>query len=192
MVATKVAPATEAVSQRLWTCKEYERLGDLGLIGPEERTELIEGVIYRMAPQKSRGAAAMGMTAAALRQTFGSGFDVRVQLPLVLGRRSEPEPDLAVVVGAPQDYAEHHPATALLVVEVSDTTLTFDRRVKSALNARARIQEYWIVNVARGQLEVHHDPGADGYRIRVILRRGDHISPLAKPEVSIPVADLLP
>jgi Uma2 family endonuclease len=191
MVATKEAPA-EAVSRRLWTCAEYERMGDVGLIGPEERTELIEGVIYRMAPQKSRGAAAMNLVEEALEKAFGAGVYVRVQLPLVLGPSSEPEPDLAVVAGSARDHVNRHPTSALLVVEVSDTTLAFDRRTKSALYAGAGIQEYWIVNVVRNQLEVHREPGPDGYRLRLILKRDDQISPVARPEVSIPVADLLP
>jgi Uma2 family endonuclease len=191
MVATKEAPA-EAVSQRLWTWEEYERLGEVGLIGPDERTELIEGVIYRMGPQRSRGSVTMGLVEDALLKAFGDDVHVRVQMPVVLAPNSEPEPDLAVVRGARRDYLARHPRTALLVVEVSDTTLAFDRRVKTALYASAGIPEYWIVNLGRNRLEVHRDPGPTGYLTTTILKRGDSVSPLARPEVSIPVADLLP
>lgn len=192
MVATKTRAEVEPVSQRLWTCEEYERMGDVGLIGPEERTELIEGVIYRMAAQKSRGAVAIGLVQEALQRAFGAGVHTRIQLPMLLGERSEPEPDVAVVSGSPRDYLPRHPSMAFLVVEVSDTTLAFDRGIKSALYARAAIPEYWIVNVVRGQLEVHRDPGPDGYRLRMVLKRGDSVSPLARPHSSIPIADLLP
>lgn len=180
------------IEARRWTWREYERLLEVGMIGPEERTELIDGVIYRMTPQRSRGAVAIHLIEDALEGAFGAGIHVRLQLPLTLGEHSEPEPDIAVVAGAIRDYVEHHPTMALLVVEVSDTTLSFDRRVKGSLYGRHGIPEYWIVNVQRSQVEVHRDPSPNGYKSVTILKRGDTVTPLARPEASITVTDLLP
>jgi Uma2 family endonuclease len=84
-----------------------------------------------------------------------------VQTPLAFDPDSEPEPDLAVVVGTPRDYRAHHPTTAVLIMEVSDTTLAFDRRQKGSLYARAGILDYWILNLNRRMLEVYRSPIAD-------------------------------
>jgi len=189
MVATREAGG---VSRRLWTRKEYERMGEVGTIGPEERTELIDGVIYRMAPLRSQGASTIHIARDVLAQAFGAGTYVRIQAPIVLGDFSEPEPDLAVVEGAVRDHLDYHPTTALLVVEVSDTTVAFDRRVKGRLYAAAGLPEYWILNLQRNQLEVHRDPSPTGYQSVTILKRRDTVCPLARPDASISVADLLP
>ncbi len=145
--------AQTTVRVRRWTRDEYERLGDLGVLGPEERVELIDGVVYQMPPQHSRHATGVRLTEIALSKAFGEGFDVRAQLPLALGDYSEPEPDMAVVIGDARDFTDAHPATALLVVEVSETTLAFDRETKSSLYAAAGIPEYWIVNLVDRRLE---------------------------------------
>jgi Uma2 family endonuclease len=122
-----------------------------------------------------------------------------MQGPLDLRPHSEPEPDVAVVPGRRQDYAVRHPHIALLVVEVSDTSLAQDRGDKASLYAAAGITDYWIVNLVDGQLEVFRNPIADpsqrhGHRYAdvIVLARSDRVTPLAFPSVSIPVADLLP
>lgn len=184
---------------RHWTREEYHRMAELGLIGPEERLELIEGeIVQKMTPQKSPHATAIRLVEEALRRAFGAGFDVRVQLPLALSPLSEPEPDVAVVRGGPRDYRDAHPTTALLVVEVADTTLAFDRRTKGSLYARAQIADYWILNLSAQEVEVYRrpapDPGAPfGFRYVRVMRHGpdDAITPLASPH-AVPVADLLP
>jgi Uma2 family endonuclease len=195
MVATKDAPLRrrirETVRQKRWTPEEYERLGELGLFGSEDRTQLIDGVIYESAAQKSQHAGTIRRVARALRRVFGEAYLVDEQLPLKFGR-SEPEPDASVLPAIQDDYIGAHPTTALLVVEVSDTTLRFDRRRKMLAYARAAIPEYWIDNLVDEQLEVHRDPSPSGYKTQLTLNRDDSVSPLAKPEASIPVADLLP
>jgi len=115
-----------------------------------------------------------------------------VQLPLALGPYSEPEPDVAVVEGTIDDYVEAHPSTAVLVVEVADASLQFDRTRKAALYARAGIPDYWIVNLLDGVLEVHRQPEGDAYRERLVLPSQERVRPLARPEVEIAVAELLP
>ncbi len=128
---------------------QYERMTEAGVFGPEDRLELLDGEIIDMPPQKSRHATAVTLVAEALRTIFGPGATVRVQLPFCLDDRSEPEPDVAVVPGNPRDYRDAHPSRALLVCEVSDTTLAYDRGRKLAAYARAGIPEYWPAPASR-------------------------------------------
>ena len=174
-------------------------MAEVGIFAPDERVELIEGEIIQMPPQNPLHSTGICTVQEALRTAFGSGFDVRPQLPLSLELASEPEPDIAVVRGSFRDYRTAHPSTALLVVEVSDTTLTFDRCEKAGLYARTGIQEYWIVNLPEQLIEVHRDarPNLDmpsGYGYAQITRHGagDTLSPLAAPNATIPVTELLP
>ncbi len=183
---------------RRWTREEYYMMTEAGIFGPGERVELIEGAIINMTPQKSPHMAAIGLADEALRLAFGSGFHVRTQGPLALAPDSEPGPDAAVVRGTVRDYVKAHPTTALLVVEVSDTTLAFDRGPKAGLYARAGIPEYWIVNLNDRLLEVYRDPGplphnpsAYGYPSARSFGPSDAVVPLGLP-VAVRIADLLP
>jgi Uma2 family endonuclease len=180
-----------------WTREEYHRLADQGYF-QDRRVELIEGEIIEMPVPKPPHVMAMLLTADVLRSAFGRGFHVRTQVPLNLGEASEPEPDLAVVPGAPRDYPEH-PTTALLVVEISEMTLPIDRGRKASLYARGGIADYWILNLVDRQLEVLRTPVPDaaqsygfGYQDVTILAPADSVAPLAAPAARITVADLLP
>jgi len=182
---------------RRWTRDEYYRMGEMGFF-QDQRVELLEGEVIEMSPQLSRHAVAIGLAELALRGVFGLACWVRTQLPLHVGTSSAPEPDLAVVKGAPRDFNEH-PATALLVVEVSESTLAYDRTRKASLYARAGIADYWIVNLAERCLEVYREPRADtaqsygfGYGAFVSRAAGDSVAPLHLPGARIAVADLLP
>src|SRR5262245_10736836 len=125
---------------RRWTRAEYYRLADMGLFHGQ-RVELIEGELMVQSPQKAAHFTTTDRVAELLRQHFGSGFHVRMQGPLDLGPHSEPEPDVAVVAGRREDYATNHPRTAVLIVEVCDTTLTSDRTRKASLYARAGLAD---------------------------------------------------
>ena len=180
---------------RHWTRDEYHHMGKLGWFR-DQRVELIEGQIVQMTPQKSVHAVGIGKVDDALRPVFGSGYWIRIQLPLIAGPRSEPEPDVAVVPGRPGDYREH-PTSALLNVEVSDTTLGHDRG-KAFLYASMDVLECWIVNLVEAQLEVHRDPGPDpaarhgaGYREHRVLRGSEDIAPMAAATAHIRVDQLL-
>ena len=127
----------------------------------------------------------------ALQAAYEGPFMVRRQLPLALDPDSEPEPDIAVVVGKPRDFPSGHPNTAILVVEISDATLTQDRTRKVRLYARHGIPEYWILNVVDDCLEVYRDPTGETYQTKLTLRRGDTITPPKGINV-IEVADVLP
>jgi Uma2 family endonuclease len=184
---------------RRWSIPEYYRMGELGWFDGQ-RVELIDGEIVQMAPQKDVHAAVISLTAKALSRAFGPGHWVRQQLPLHLAPNSEPEPDVAVVRGDERQFiGTGHPTGALLVVEVSDTTLAYDRERKASLYASAGIADYWIVNLVVGRLEVRRDPIADpsqpfGYRYNSIMNNTppDAVSPLAVPSEMVVVGDLLP
>lgn len=193
------ATHASGLEPRRWTRAEYDRMVEHGLLGRDDRVELIDGEIVTMAPQYSPHAATVMHVQKVLEAAFGPGYHARVQMPFALDPMSEPEPDLAVVSGFALDYVHGHPETAALVVEVADTTLSFARRWKSSLYARAGIAEYWIVNLADRRLEVYRDPGPDAsarygsaYRTVESLGVSDEIAPLAAPDTAIPLADLLP
>jgi Uma2 family endonuclease len=168
---------------------EYHRMAELGLF--EGRVELIEGEIIDMSPQKSRHATAVRYATRTLEGALGAGFEVRPQLPLTLGPRSEPEPDIAVVPGSAADYRDAHPTSALLLLEVADTTLSYDLNEKARLYASARIPEYWVVDLVNDRLIVHRSP-AEGYSAVSSLGALDRVAPLCAPTVSFRVSDFLP
>jgi Uma2 family endonuclease len=153
--------------------------------------ELVEGIIYDKPPQSPRHVMVIHLAAEALRPAFPSCY-LRLQAPLSLSERSAPEPDVAVVAGSPRDHSAAHPSTALLVVEVADSSLLHDRKRKLPVYAAAGIAEVWILDLKRKALEVYRDRGKDAYRSKTVLRAGASVSPLAGSGVSIAVSDLLP
>lgn len=175
-----------------WTRDEYERLVENGTFGPEDRVELVDGIIYDMTPQNSRHATAVRLVQRALDGVFEHGHDVRAQLPLAVGDTSVPEPDVAVVPGNPRDYRDSHPTSAILIVEVADSSAHHDRDRKARVYAAAGVPEYWILNLPDRVLEVHRDPVRDSYSSRKILRAGETVSPLASPQTTLRIEDLLP
>jgi Uma2 family endonuclease len=183
---------------RRWTYEEYYRMADLGFFR-DQRVELIDGEIFYMAPQKDLHAGSVSLTYKAFSRLLGETYWVRSQLPLRLGKNSEPEPDLSVTTGSEHTYlTKGGPKTALLIVEISETTLRFDRKTKASLYAKAGIADYWIVNLIDRQVEVYRDPEPDpkarfgfSYTLKKVHHEGDSIKPLAF-KGSIAVADLFP
>jgi Uma2 family endonuclease len=180
-----------------WRREEYYRMAEVGLFSGR-RVELIRGEIIEMSPQHSPHATGIRLTDRALRRIFVSGWVVSVQMPLALGLDSDPEPDVSVVFGSVRDFTASHPTSAVLVVEVAETSLDYDRE-KGGLYAEAGVEDYWIVNVLDRELEVYRGPRKDPSHVygstfatKTILRSGDTVSPLAAPRASIRVADLLP
>jgi Uma2 family endonuclease len=182
---------------RRWSVEEYDQMADLGFFR-DQRVELIDGEIIEMAPQKNNHVFCVTRVADALRMAFGPARWVRVQAPLDLHPDSQPEPDVAVVEGAPRPGSDH-PRTALLVVEVRDTTLRYDRGEKASVYARHGIADYWVVNLEEGHLEIHRQPVPDDqqrfgarYASVNVVKKGQTVSPLAAAQASIQIADLLP
>ncbi|MBF0524379.1 MAG: Uma2 family endonuclease [Deltaproteobacteria bacterium] len=190
-ISRGVAVLSPSSQVRQWTRQEYEKMVPAGIFHPEERLELIEGDIYRLTPQSSLHATTVRAVEKMLTQLICGDYDVRGQMPLALDMDSEPEPDVAVVPGNFSDYRQHHPTTAVLVVEVADSSLYFDRGVKKGLYARNNIPEYWLINLVAGCLEVYRRPDQGAYQDQAVLYPGETVSPLVFSQRSVAVAALL-
>lgn len=168
---------------------EYDRLVELGVFG-SERVELLYGMLVSMSPQGAGHAYVVQELARRLTLMLGDRALVRAQSPLALSEESEPEPDVAVVPWG--DYRKEHPRTALLVVEVAESSLRDDRLIKGRLYTEAAIPEYWIVDVRRVMLERHTRPSGGSYLERNEHGPGEALALVALPEVSIETAAFLP
>jgi Uma2 family endonuclease len=178
-------------SPRLLSVDEYHRMIEAGIFDEDEHLELLEGVIVAMAPQSPAHAHFVRWLNRRLVRTLGDAYAVSPQLPLTLGERNEPEPDVAVV-RADSGSIDHHPGSAILAIEVSGDSLRKDRRVKAALYARFSISEYWIVNIEARVVEVFWDPDAanGAYRRTRTVTTAETLTSEAFPELSFPVAEL--
>ncbi len=183
---------------RRWRRAEYDRLVSLGAF-EGERIELLGGELLVAEPQGAYHASAVATADYALRATLSPGWIIRIQAPVSLDDESEPEPDLAVVPGRPQDYRVAHPERPALAIEVAESSLEFDRGRKGSLYARAGIEHYWIVNLADRLLEIYATPVPDGsavygwrYRSAVVLAPPAVAPALPFMFRPLAVADLLP
>ncbi len=190
--ATEVTAPPEPLARYRFTRAQYERMIEAGVFPADARAELLNGEVVTMSPQRSYHATAVSLVSDALRRAYGEAGHVRTQLPLALDPDAEPEPDVAVVEGEPRDYRDMHPQTALLVVEVADTSLVKDRMQKAKVYARAGIPAYWIVNLVDECLEVYRNPAGGTYQEKTTLHRSDAAIPPERPDASVAVADLLP
>ena len=195
---TGAAPQGEP-QRRLWTRKEFRQLSELGIFAPDERIELIEGKFIEKMSQNPPHSIAMTLASEVMQLIFHTGHHVRVQCPFVISNISQPEPDIAVVVGGVRDYLAEHPDAAALLIEVSDSTLATDRSTKASLYARGGIEDYWVLNLIDHVLKIHRQPAPMegqlyGYHYRSITRHteADVVFVLAAPQIAICVADLLP
>jgi Uma2 family endonuclease len=170
-----------------WTREEFYLLAEQGYFRGR-RVQLIDGEIIEMAPQGHSHSNTITYLNHWAVVAFGEDHLVRVQMPLNANAWSDPEPDIAVIVR--RKYADH-PETAVLIIEVSDSSLLLDRR-KAAIYAAAGIEEYWIVNLPEGQIEVHRRPVAsqERYEEVTVLKRGQTIAPLARPTAELKVAEV--
>lgn len=188
----------EEPTRKRWTREEYYRLAEQGWF-QNQRVELIDGEIIHLSPQSPHHSSGSDKIRALLQQIFGDAFWVRMHLPLKHGDFSEPEPDVSVVKGTLEEHEDEHPTTAVLVVEVSRTSLKYDKTTKSLLYAAMAIPEYWVLDLANRNLIVHRDPVADqsnsfGTRYASIVALGEDasVSPLEMPTASIPIHTMLP
>jgi Uma2 family endonuclease len=188
MLVARAFAAIEPERFRPLKRSEYDRLVELGLF-QNERIELIRGVLVTMSPRYAPHASTVEKLTELLVVQVQRRFRVRVQLPLALSDDSEPEPDLAVV--SPGNYDSEHPTTALLVIEVADSSLQQDR-AKAAVYASAGVGEYWIVNLNARTVEVSSSPDGDRYAEVRTVREGDTLRPGALPDVAITLAEILP
>ena len=167
-------------------------MAEVGILGEDSRTELIDGQIVEKMPQGKAHVLAIKLTYRALLVAFGADFDLSMQMPLPLGQEGEPEPDILVLRGDPRDYGSRDPDPAkdvALVVEVSDSSLLYDRRTKAALYASHGVPEYWIVDLRHRTVEVRRHPADGVYAETFVLRENDPIGVEGKTLV---VSDILP
>lgn len=183
------------VRRKLWTRDAYYQVASSGAF-EGERVELIEGEVIYLSPQNHEHASTVGRLNNLLVRAFGESHVVRVQLPLDLGDRSQPEPDFALVTLHDNDQCRPHPSRADLVIEVSATSLSFDRGDKACVYAKAGLPELWIVNLGARQLEILRNPGPDpssalGYRYHFLdTRKEGTVAPLFAPDREILVDSL--
>jgi Uma2 family endonuclease len=176
------------------TVEQYFALADEGVLEPDDRVELLDGVVVSMAPRNPPHDGNTARIAKALRREAGDRALVREEKTLILGRHSVPEPDVAVVPLDPLEYTESHPTTAYLVVEVAHSSLPQDRLSKSRIYGGAGIPEYWILNLRDGRVEIrrHPDVSRRTYTETTIADPDTRLDVLALPGVSVLVRDLLP
>lgn len=176
-----------------WTVEKYEELGRAGFFQCKPRVELLNGEIVTMSPIGFRHATAVKRLTKFFNRLSGDRYDVTAQLPIIIDELSEPEPDLALVDPASEATGKHpQPAHIFLVIEVSDSTLRYDRENKLPAYARNGVREFWLLNLQTNQLEVYRDPAGESYRDTLTLRPDETIAPLAFPDVELRVGDFLP
>jgi Uma2 family endonuclease len=178
-------------ARRRFTVAEYLRMAEAGILREDDRVELIDGEIVQMSPIGDRHVEAVNRCNRAFASAFAAGRVLTsVQNPVRLDGYNDPQPDVALVrpgvLGAPR------PGDVLLVIEVAESSLTYDRRTKLPLYARAGIAEAWLLDLDGDALEVHREPGPDGYALVRRCRRGVRVAPVALPDIEVAVADLLP
>ncbi len=175
-----------------FTVDDYHRLAECGILGEHDRVELIDGQVVEMSPIGPRHAAGVDRLTRLLSRSAAQSAVVRVQNPLTLEPRAEPQPDVALLRLPIERYAEAHPRPddVRLVIEVADTSAEYDREVKIPLYARAGIPEAWLVNLPSEGIEVYRQPSPRGYT-EVRTGRGDTLTPLFIQAITLEVDDIL-
>jgi Uma2 family endonuclease len=181
------------MQRRLFTVQEYHLMGEAGILGEDDRVELIEGEIVQMAAIGTRHATCVRRLIRQFRQLPEESAILDVQNPIQLTERTEPQPDLVLLQPRADYYETAHPVPSevLLLVEVSDSTVNFDRDVKVPNYARSGIQEVWLWDLEVNCLEVYREPTANGYTSMQKFEREEMVAPLAFPEFEVSVDFIL-
>jgi Uma2 family endonuclease len=181
------------IAKRWFSVDEYYRMADAGILTEDDRVELIEGEIIEMSPIGSRHAGCVKRLNTLLGQQSGQSAIVSVQDPISIDDFSEPEPDVALLKPREDFYSESHPTASdvLLVVEVADTSVEYDRSVKLPLYARAGIGEMWLVNLPQEIIEIYRQPLDDTYREIRLVKRGESLVAQALPNLMLDADSIL-
>ncbi|MGH9941931.1 MAG: Uma2 family endonuclease [Pyrinomonadaceae bacterium] len=181
------------IAKHWFTVTEYERMGEAGILPADKRYELMRGEIVEMSPIGKRHAACVKRLSRALNRQVDDSIIVSTQDPIQLDDYSEPQPDVALLRFRDDFYSESlpTPADVLLVIEVSDTTLGYDRQIKLMDYARAGIPEVLICNLSDEQFEYYAQPADGAYHFTRILRRGDRLTLASLPDSTFDVAAIL-
>lgn len=182
------------LKRRRFTVDEYEQMGRAGILGEDDRVELINGEIIEMTPIGHRHAVCVKRLTREFYRIFDDVAVISVQDPVHLGEYSEPQPDLALVNPPADSYLLRHPGPEdiLLIVEVADTTAESDRRVKVPLYARTGVREVWLVDLEQETVTIYLDPTLSGYRTARVAPREESLAPSAFPDRLLAVTDILP
>jgi Uma2 family endonuclease len=172
-----------------FTRAEYHRMVEAEILTEDSPVELIDGEILEMSPIGRRHKAGVDRLNDIFAPALKGRAIVRVQSSVVLDDYGEPEPDISLLRFRPDFYgdSDETPEDVLLIVEVADTSEAYDRQTKGPLYARHRIPELWVASLNRAQLFVYRDPTPNEYATVQVLGRGDSVSPLAFPELSVAV-----
>lgn len=181
------------LTHRLLTAEEFVRMSESGILRDDERLELVRGEIIQRAPIGARHHSCVMWLGRQLDRGVGDHALVSIQGPLELGRHHVLYPDLALLQPRHDRYRSSLPtaAEALLVVEVSDTTIGYDRGVKLGLYAEAGVPEVWIDDLVENRVEVYRDASQDSYRQVRHLGPGESLAPAVFPEVALSVSEIL-
>jgi len=182
-----------ALIRRRFTVDEYHRMAKAGILGEDDRVELIEGEIVQMTPIGSRHAACVMRLIRLFSTQPRPDVLVNAQNPVRISEYSEPQPDVALLRYRPDFYAGSHPGAedVLLLVEVAETSAEYDRQVKVPLYGRGGIREVWLVDLATEAVEVYRKPSPEGYKEVRRLGRGQTLSPEALPDLTLAVDAIL-
>jgi Uma2 family endonuclease len=188
--------ADVAPTPHRFTVDDYYRMAEVGILGPEDRVQLVDGVVIDMPPMGPDHADSVDDMDDYYSEKFAGRAHVRAQLPIHLPDGSEPEPDLVLVrlhPGVRRPYRNAHPTAddTLLVIEVADSTLAFDLGSKARMYAQHGILDLWVLDIRGERLVVHREPSPEGYGAIVELRRGDTIAPLAFPDTLLTLDEIL-
>ena len=182
-----------AAARRLFTREEYHRMGEVGILKPTDRVELIRGEIVEMSPIGDRHAAFVDNLTMLLAARLVDRAIVSVQNPVALADDTEPQPDLKILRRRPVPYKEREPwaEDVLLLIEVAESSLAYDRSTKLRLYAEAGIPEYWVIDCVAESIEVHRAPQANGYRdVSRITGGGATVTLQAFPDVTLTLAEV--
>ncbi len=176
-----------------FTVDEYHRMAEAGVFHEDDRVELIDGQVVQMTPVGPRHAGCVNRLTSLLSQLGGGGATVSVQNPVILGERREPQPDVAVLKHRADGYAARHPQPAdiLLLIEVVDTSLEYDRSVKIPLFAQAGVPEVWLVDLSADRIEVYRNPAGGRYGDVTSASSDETLTPLHLADVKLSAADVL-
>jgi len=185
---------SDLLTRYRFTVEEYHRIGEVGILPEDSRIELIAGEIVVREPIGSQHAGTVNRLNRLWTLRLGERAVVQIQNPIELPREdSEPQPDVTLLRPRADFYTGAHPLAAdvLLLIEVADSSLAVDRRVRLPLYARAAIHEAWLLDLTAERVEVYRAPTVDGYQHVVRLERGQRLAPLAFADLIVTVEDLL-
>jgi Uma2 family endonuclease len=180
-------------TQHRFSIDDYYRMAETGVLRPGKRMELLDGKIIDMSPIGPFHGGLVNRLSRLFNQLAHGRWLVSAQNPLRVDDHSEPEPDVMLLKPAADDYTNRHPQPkdVFLLIEVADSTLDYDREEKLPAYGRAGIAEVWIVNLQDATIEVYREPHFTGFGNKTVLRAGDQAKPLAFPDATVDVAELL-